>query len=187
MPRSSEAAGRDGCSRALALPAAIDLRRGAARSRPLLGDLKGSDLVAEEEAAFLGSHVRALLVALAEKDGYTESKPTRRSRASRCSTSSAAIPPRRTASSSATTSVSTATGHPRGAEGTELALDVRILAVCDVYDALLSTRVYRPAWTHERAVALLRERAGRQLDSRCVDALDQVLALERGHALGVAV
>ena len=53
------------------VPVAIDLRRGAARSRPLLGDLTGADLVAEEEA-FLGSHVRALLVDLAEKDTYTE-------------------------------------------------------------------------------------------------------------------
>ncbi len=53
------------------IPVALDLRRGAARSRPLLGDLTGADLVAEEEA-FLGSHVRALLVDLAEKDAYTE-------------------------------------------------------------------------------------------------------------------
>ena len=56
---------------AVGVTVALDLRRGAARSRPLLGDLKGADLVAEEEA-FLGSHIRALLVALAEKDTYTE-------------------------------------------------------------------------------------------------------------------
>lgn len=53
------------------VPVALDLRRGTARSRPLLGDLTGADLVVEEEA-FLGSHVRALLVDLAEKDTYTE-------------------------------------------------------------------------------------------------------------------
>jgi len=56
---------------AVGVPVALDLRRGTARSRPLLGDLTGADLVAEEEA-FLGSHVRALLVSLAEKDAYTE-------------------------------------------------------------------------------------------------------------------
>ena len=55
---------------AVGFTVALDLRRGTARSRPLLGDLKGADLVAEEEA-FLGSHIRALLVALAEKDTYT--------------------------------------------------------------------------------------------------------------------
>jgi hypothetical protein len=56
---------------AVGFTVAVDLHRGAARSRPLLGDLTGADLVAEEEA-FLGSHIRALLVALAEKDAYTE-------------------------------------------------------------------------------------------------------------------
>ena len=48
------------------VPVALDLRR-AAQSRPLAGDLSGSDLVSSEEA-FLGSHVRALMVSLAEKD-----------------------------------------------------------------------------------------------------------------------
>jgi hypothetical protein len=49
---------------------AFDLRR-SAQSRPLLGDLRAAELV-EEEEAFLGSHVRALMVRLAEKDEYTE-------------------------------------------------------------------------------------------------------------------
>jgi HD-GYP domain-containing protein (c-di-GMP phosphodiesterase class II) len=79
------------------------------------------------------------------------------------------------------------TGYPSGAQGTELTLDVRILAVCDVYDALLSTRVYRSAWTHERAIAYLRERAATQFEPRCVDALERVLARERGDALDIAV
>ena len=54
----------------------------------------------------------------------------------------------------------------------------RILAVCDVYDALVSDRVYREAWSHERAVGLLRDAA--QFDQRCVDALERVVARERG-------
>src|SRR6185437_10687125 len=45
------------------IPVALDLRRGAGRqSRPLVGDLRAVDLVTSEEA-FLGSQVRALLVA----------------------------------------------------------------------------------------------------------------------------
>ena len=56
---------------AVGFTVAVDLTPGTARSRPLLGDLKGADLVAEEEE-FLGSHIRALLVALADKDAYTE-------------------------------------------------------------------------------------------------------------------
>ena len=58
-------------------------------------------------------------------------------------------------------------------------MDARILAVCDVYDALISTRVYRDAWTHDRAIALLHEEAGAKLDRRCVAALERVLARER--------
>jgi hypothetical protein len=49
---------------------ALDLPRGV-QSRALIGDLRGSELVSEEEA-FLGSQIRALTVRLAEKDTYTE-------------------------------------------------------------------------------------------------------------------
>src|SRR5206468_2856536 len=40
-------------------------------------------------------------------------------------------------------------GYPRGLSESELGLDTRILTVCDVYDALVSPRVYREAWSHE--------------------------------------
>ncbi len=57
-----------------------------------------------------------------------------------------------------------------------------------MYDALISTRVYRDAWTHEKAVALLREDSAKHMfDGRCVGALERVLAREHGMALGVAV
>ena len=65
-------------------------------------------------------------------------------------------------------------GYPDGA--TSLSLETRVLAVCDVYDALRSERVYREAWSHERALALLREDAGSMFCARCVDALELVLA-----------
>jgi HD-GYP domain-containing protein (c-di-GMP phosphodiesterase class II) len=68
------------------------------------------------------------------------------------------------------------TGYPRGLEGDDLDLPTRILAVCDVYDALVSARVYRPAWEHERAVALLRDEANVAFDARCIEALERVLA-----------
>jgi HD-GYP domain-containing protein (c-di-GMP phosphodiesterase class II) len=70
-------------------------------------------------------------------------------------------------------------GYPRGLSGPAISVDARILAVCDVYDALISTRVYREAWPHERAIALLHEEAGTKLDRRCVAALERVLARER--------
>lgn len=54
---------------------AYDLRR-SARSLPLVGNLRVAELVREEEA-YLGSHVRALMVRLAEKDAYTEAHTRR--------------------------------------------------------------------------------------------------------------
>jgi putative nucleotidyltransferase with HDIG domain len=74
-------------------------------------------------------------------------------------------------------------GYPHGS--TTLSLETRVLAVCDVYDALRSERVYRAAWTHERAIALLRDEAGVAFDERCVEALERVL--RRETALAVAV
>jgi hypothetical protein len=69
-------------------------------------------------------------------------------------------------------------GYPRGLTQAQLDLETRILAVCDVYDALISNRVYRAAWTHERAMALLSEGAGDLFDRRCVEALGRVLSRE---------
>jgi HD-GYP domain-containing protein (c-di-GMP phosphodiesterase class II) len=66
------------------------------------------------------------------------------------------------------------TGYPRGLVGEEINLDTSILAVCDVFDALVSPRVYRGAWPVERALALLRSEAGTKHDSRCVEALARV-------------
>lgn len=66
-------------------------------------------------------------------------------------------------------------GYPRGLTAAELYLETRILAVCDVYDALVSPRVYRDAWPAERALALLQKEAGATLDARSVEALVRVL------------
>lgn len=66
-------------------------------------------------------------------------------------------------------------GYPRGLAGSELDLDTRVLTVCDVYDALRSTRVYREAWTHEAAIELLRRESGAAFDPATVAALERVL------------
>jgi HD-GYP domain-containing protein (c-di-GMP phosphodiesterase class II) len=70
-------------------------------------------------------------------------------------------------------------GYPRALDARRLDLETRILAVCDVFDALISERVYRPAWTEDRAMALLREEAGTAFDPVCVEALTRVLEGER--------
>jgi putative nucleotidyltransferase with HDIG domain len=78
-------------------------------------------------------------------------------------------------------------GYPQGLTDAEIDLDTRILAVCDVYDALRSARVYREAWSHERALTLLRGSATSEFDTRCVEALERVLAREHSAGLAVAV
>ena len=77
------------------------------------------------------------------------------------------------------------TGYPHGA--TALSLETRVLAACDVYDALRSDRVYREAWCHERAIALLRDEAGTKFDARCVEALSRVLDRQPSSRTLVAV
>jgi HD-GYP domain-containing protein (c-di-GMP phosphodiesterase class II) len=67
-------------------------------------------------------------------------------------------------------------GYPDGLEGSCLDLETRILAVADVYDALVSPRVYRGAWTREDALKLLREGAGTLFDARCVGELEALTA-----------
>jgi HD-GYP domain-containing protein (c-di-GMP phosphodiesterase class II) len=77
-------------------------------------------------------------------------------------------------------------GYPNGRTALELDLETRILTVCDVYDALLSVRVYRDAWTHAKAIGLLHEQTGTAFDPGCVAALERVLARD-ALVLGVAV
>lgn len=62
------------------------------------------------------------------------------------------------------------TGYPDGLAGEEIPLLARIVAVADVYDALTSSRSYRDAWSHEAAIAYIRQNSGTQFDPRCVEA-----------------
>jgi HD domain len=222
-------------------PVALDLRRGA-QSRPLTGDLSGSELVAAEEA-YLGAHVRALTVALAAKDEYTEEHTRRVALRAVQVGEELGLSPirlRALATGALVHDIGKLTvpdavlkkpgplteaefslvkrhpesgdklladlgfgddvrhlvrdhherldgsGYPYGTAGSAISLDARILAACDVYDALISTRVYRDAWTHDRALALLRDESGTSFDPTCVSALERVLSCELAPA-GIAV
>ena len=68
-------------------------------------------------------------------------------------------------------------GYPRGVAGVELGIGPRLLAVCDVFDALTNDRVYRGAWSTEEALALLRANAASQYDAKCVHALERVVGV----------
>lgn len=63
------------------------------------------------------------------------------------------------------------TGYPAGLKGEAIPLEGRIAAVCDVFDALLSKRHYKDAWSDEAAQEYLRSRRGRDFDPQVVDAL----------------
>jgi putative nucleotidyltransferase with HDIG domain len=67
------------------------------------------------------------------------------------------------------------TGYPLGISGPQLGIGPRVLAVCDVFDALTSDRCYRDAWPEAKALALLRREAGTAYDARCVRAMESVL------------
>jgi putative two-component system response regulator len=56
------------------------------------------------------------------------------------------------------------TGYPRGLKGLEIPLQGRIMAIVDVYDALVSERPYKKAFLHEEAVRIIMESAGTQYD-----------------------
>ncbi|WP_454020366.1 DUF3369 domain-containing protein [Azospirillum sp. Marseille-Q6669] len=70
------------------------------------------------------------------------------------------------------------TGYPHGLAGDAIPLSGRIVAVADVYDALLHRRPYKEAWELAAVVDLIRAEAGRHFDPRVVDAF--VAILERG-------
>ena len=215
----------------VAIPAALDIKRAGA-SRPLVGDLTATELVASEEA-YLGPRVRALMVRLERRDVSTE-EHTRRvallaarvgeelklSATSRrhlavggllhdigklavpleilqkpgplTDEEFAAIkrhPGRRPRLLEELGGFPEAvrglvsdhherldgSGYPRGLAADQMSIETRILAVVDVYDALVSDRVYRAAWTPERAFGLLEEES-HAYDQTVVAALKRVSA-----------
>lgn len=220
----------------IGVPVAFDIHR-AGQSRPLIGDLRGADLVAREEA-YLGVQVRALMVRLAEKDPYTEGH-TRRVALLAVEVGDQlglspvtlrelaiggllhdigklSVPDEILKKPGALTDAeyTVIKRHPEWGErllselggfspqvhllvlhhharldgqgyppigGHEIDLPTRALTACDVYDALISKRVYRTAWSTARALALLHEESGSAFDPRCVAALDQVIARRSGH------
>jgi putative nucleotidyltransferase with HDIG domain len=74
------------------------------------------------------------------------------------------------------------TGYPRGLGAPDLDIETRILAVCDVFDALLSKRVYRDAWKLGDALEHLSKESGTKFDPACVHALEHVIAREQAES-----
>jgi putative nucleotidyltransferase with HDIG domain len=215
----------------VAVPAVLDLLHGGS-SRPLVGDLSATEIVASEER-FLGPRVRALLLSLEEKDRSTEQHTRRVASLAVRVGEQLRLPPatlRHLAVGGLLHDIGKlsvpdailgkpdkltdaefdeikrhpgaglkllrelggfpaevhrlvhehherldGSGYPQGLAGPELGIGPRLLAVCDVFDALTDDRIYRSAWTVEDALALLRSEAGTKLDARCVHALERVI------------
>lgn len=77
-------------------------------------------------------------------------------------------------------------GYPAGSAGEAIPVEARIVAICDVFDALTSTRPYKRPWPVEEAVAYMSEQAGRHFDPRLVACflgiLPRILAIRAEHA-----
>jgi putative two-component system response regulator len=61
-------------------------------------------------------------------------------------------------------------GYPRGLRGEAIPLSGRIVAVADVFDALVTERPYKTAWPLDRARGFVADQAGLHFDPRCVEA-----------------
>ncbi|WP_254058407.1 HD domain-containing phosphohydrolase [Dyella sp. S184] len=60
------------------------------------------------------------------------------------------------------------TGYPQGLRGEAIPLAARIFSIVDVWDALISARIYKPAWPEVEVIDYLRNAAGSQLDPNLV-------------------
>jgi putative two-component system response regulator len=79
-------------------------------------------------------------------------------------------------------------GYPRGLQGEAIPLSARLMALADVYDALISRRVYKKAFTHEQAIGIIMEGRGKHFDPDIVDGFlcitDEFRSIASQHADG---
>jgi len=61
-------------------------------------------------------------------------------------------------------------GYPEGLSGDDISIPGRLMAVADVYDALISRRIYKPPYPHEDSVDIIREASGTHFDPDMVEA-----------------
>ena len=66
------------------------------------------------------------------------------------------------------------TGYPNKIKGEEIPLSARIMAVADVFDALVAERVYKKPFTYEKAMAIITEGAGKHFDPVIVEAFTHI-------------
>jgi putative two-component system response regulator len=76
-------------------------------------------------------------------------------------------------------------GYPRGLQGEEIPIEGRIAAIADVFDALTSDRVYRPALSMNEALSIMRNERGAKFDPLLIDlflaSIDEFVAIREAH------
>jgi putative two-component system response regulator len=76
-------------------------------------------------------------------------------------------------------------GYPRGLQGAEIPEEARMAAITDVFDALTSNRVYRPALPLDEAIAIMGDLRGRQFEPRLLDAflgsMDEIRSIREAY------
>ncbi|MCH8621612.1 two-component system response regulator [Undibacterium sp. TS12] len=65
-------------------------------------------------------------------------------------------------------------GYPENLVGDAIPLSARLMAVADVYDALISRRIYKPAFSHEEAISIMRKGNGSHFDPDILEAFLQI-------------
>ncbi len=85
-------------------------------------------------------------------------------------------------------------GYPDGLAGDAIPLSARVMAVADVFDALVSERAYKQAFSTEKAFSIIQEESGRHFDPRIVSAFlsakEEILQIEqhfRNHEIKVSM
>ncbi|MBT5108186.1 MAG: HD domain-containing protein [Rhodospirillaceae bacterium] len=77
-------------------------------------------------------------------------------------------------------------GYPNGLRGDDIPVSGRLMAVADVYDALITKRVYKPAFTHKKAMEILQDGRGGHFDPDVIDAMiareDDFRAIAKAYA-----
>ncbi|HDY84587.1 MAG TPA: HD domain-containing protein, partial [Methylophaga sp.] len=77
-------------------------------------------------------------------------------------------------------------GYPNGLKGTDIPLVARIVAVADVFDALVTSRPYKSAWSTEDALIYIQQQSGTHMDPQCVAAffarLDDIKKIQSDYS-----
>jgi response regulator RpfG family c-di-GMP phosphodiesterase len=76
-------------------------------------------------------------------------------------------------------------GYPHGLEGEDIPIEARIVAVADVFDALVSKRPYKKAWSYEDAIELLKSERAKHFDPKLlnifIDSIDEIKKINQKY------